>query len=503
MPKKFLLLFVWLVAACSGLRYEKHPAREFRGVWVATVVNIDWPKNGSDPSEKQKKDFLEILEFYDALNFNALIVQIRTAGDAFYPSEMAPWSRFLTGKEGRSPNKDFEDPLQWMIDRTHDKGMQFHAWFNPYRATFDLDTTILDAKHDFYQHRDWVLSYGKKYYYNPGNPEVWKHLTKVVEEVVVNYNIDAVHFDDYFYPYKIQGEVFDDQATFEAYKLPNQSLEDWRRSNVDSLVKNISTTLRQTKPWIQLGISPFGVWKNKSTDPEGSDTKAGQTNYEDLYADPLLWMEKGWLDYIVPQVYWSMDYPAASHRKIVEWWSTKTKNANLYIGNGPYKIRNNADRAWEKRMEIPKQIALARQTEEVNGNVFFSSKSLLSNHTDVVKKLGRKFYEKPAGAPLPVEPSIRVLDKPVVASHHLLNKNLQLCVSHFDSIPRFVSVYSISNKNLSEPQEILGKGYIAANKAVECLEIKLQSDHLRKDIGIKIEDAYGNQSGPQLISLKP
>lgn len=503
MPKNFILLFVLSLVSCSGLRYEKHPAREFRGVWVASVVNIDWPKSGNDPVLKQKKDFLDILEFYDDLNFNALIVQIRTAGDALYPSKFAPWSRFLTGKEGAPPPGEFEDPLQWMIEQTHAKGMQFHAWFNPYRATFDLDTTILDTHHDFYTHRDWMVTYGTKYYYNPGQPKVWEHLTQVVKEVVENYPIDAVHFDDYFYPYKVQGESFNDSLEYAQFRRPDQRLDDWRRGNVDSLVKNVSSMLKNTKPWVQFGISPFGVWKNQSTDPSGSETNAGQTTYEDLYADPLLWMNKGWLDYIVPQAYWSMEYPAASHRKIMQWWALKTKNSHLYMGNGPYKIRNNADQAWEKRRELPTQIALARSTEQVKGNVFFSSKSLLNQQDDVVRTLKRKFYQKAALPPLPLAPTNRMLAKPVISNMQVSGTELQLCVSHYDTLPRFVFLYQLKNKNDTNSKEILAKGYIAKSKARLCFEIDVQKIRLNHPMGIVIEDAHGNQSKMHSFVLNP
>ncbi|MEM1258404.1 MAG: family 10 glycosylhydrolase [Bacteroidota bacterium] len=257
--KKRIWILILAFTSCTG---PKHLPNEFRGVWIASVVNIDWPKSGDDTVEKQKADFIKLLDFYEKLNFNTLIVQVRTAGDAFYPSELAPWSRFLSGKEGES-KVGFDNSLQWMIDRTHGRGMQFHAWLNPYRATFDVDTTILSQSHDFYQHRNWMLKYGKKYYYNPGIPEVWKHLSKVVEEVVVNYDVDGIHFDDYFYPYKVSGETFSDSLTYAQFGLPNQNLGDWRRSNVDSLVKNVHQRIKAHKPWIQFGISPFGVWKNQ------------------------------------------------------------------------------------------------------------------------------------------------------------------------------------------------------------------------------------------------
>ncbi len=475
-----------IVFGCQSL---PAPETEFRGVWVATVVNIDWPKNGNDVVQKQKVDFIKFLDFYEALNFNALIVQIRTAGDAFYPSYLAPWSRFLTGSEGE-PKSGFEDPLQWLIDQTHERGLQFHAWLNPYRATFDLDTTLLAQSHDFYQHREWMLKYGKKYYYNPGNPEVWKHLTKVVEEVVVNYNIDGIHFDDYFYPYKIPGEVFADSLTYAEYGLSTQNLGDWRRSNVDSLVKNVHQTIKTHKPWIQFGISPFGVWKNQSTDPLGSDTKAGQTTYEDLYADPLLWMKQGWLDYIVPQAYWSMDYPAASHRKITEWWANNSENTQLYMGNGAYKIKNNADEAWNKKKELPLQLQLSRSIPQVKGNVFFSAKSL-PQHPKVTKKIQQKLYSSPTNPSMPLNFPSRLIPKPGIISNESGSNGQNICISHYDSVPRFLSIYKIKPGRRRFPQ-LLKKVYLPINESQCCFTLKNSS----KKMELLVKDAFGNESQP-------
>lgn len=371
------------------------PKKEFRGVWVATVVNIDWPNNGNDLVEKQQADFIKILDFYKQLNFNAVIVQIRTAGDAFYPTQLAPWSRFLTGKEGKAPYSNY-DPLQWMVDETHKRGLEFHAWLNPYRATFDNKTEVLSTNHDFYKHRNWMIGYGKKYYYNPGLPQVQEHLKNIVMEVVEKYPVDAIHFDDYFYPYKVKGETFNDAEAFKQYASPGQSLENWRRANVDSLIKKIHLGIKQAKPQVQFGISPFGVWRNVDKDPMGSDSKAGQTNYDDLYADPLVWIKNGWIDYIVPQLYWSLDHPLASHRKLLNWWSEHSGNVKLYVGNGPYKIRNNEDGAWNNPMEIPNQIRFSRSTPNVSGNVFFSAKSLMQNNDDVVQILKDSIYQFPS-----------------------------------------------------------------------------------------------------------
>lgn len=488
--------------SCSVSRMTKiQPQKEFRGVWIATVVNIDWPKNANDNSEKQKRDFIEILDFYQKLNFNAAIVQIRTAGDAFYETEQAPWSKYLTGQEGEAP-KDFSKPLEWMIVETHKRGMEFHAWLNPYRATFDLDTVALSKKHDFYQHPDWMLKYGKKYYYNPGLPEVQQKLTNVIEEVVVNYDVDAIHFDDYFYPYKIKDEVFKDSMAFQTYGLQNQNIEDWRRSNVDSLVKNVHKAIKKSKPWVQFGISPFGVWKNKSTDPNGSDTKAGQTTYEDLYADPLLWVEKGWLDYLVPQVYWSMDFPLASHKIITEWWANTTKNTNLYIGNGTYKIKNNQDKAWNKKKEIPKQLLLARSQKEITGNVFFSAKSLLGKHENVTKILKRKFYKLPAQNPSGITKTKREVSFPKVESIQIIkNANVDICVSHSDSIPRFLHYYAL-NKKTPGQKLLIRKSYLSVSQNSICNQLQLTKKQSKNGIGVTIVDAYGNESEVQILTLE-
>lgn len=501
MPRIIYIIPLLLCLSCSVSRMTNiPPQKEFRGVWIATVVNIDWPKNTNDNSEKQKRDFIEILDFYQKLNFNAAIVQIRTAGDAFYDTEQAPWSKYLTGKEGEAP-KDFSKPLEWMIVETHKREMEFHAWLNPYRATFDLDTVALSEKHDFYQHPDWMLKYGKKYYYNPGLPEVQQKLTNVIKEVVVNYDVDAIHFDDYFYPYKIKDEVFNDSTAFQTYGLQNQNIDDWRRSNVDSLVKNVHKAIGKTKPWVQFGISPFGVWKNKSTDPSGSDTKAGQTTYEDLYADPLLWVEKGWLDYLVPQVYWSMDYPLASHKVITKWWANTTKNTNLYIGNGTYKIKNNKDKAWNKKKEIPKQLLLARSQKEITGNVFFSAKSLLGKNENITKILKRRFYKLPAQNPSGITKTKRKVSAPEVKSIEVKGSDLNTCISHLDSVPRFLNYYAL-NKKIPGQKLLIRKSYLSISQNSVCNQLQLTKKQSKNGVGITIVDAYGNESEVQVLTLE-
>ena len=497
---KHVLLFIsiLLLSFWNGNAQElnTNPKNEFRAVWIATVVNIDWPINSTDNVEKQKSDYIEILETYKKLNYNAVIVQIRSVGDAFYPSEFAPWSRFLTGKEGQSP-KPYFDTLAWMISETHARGFEFHAWLNPYRATMNYNTSILSPQHDFFKHPEWMIKYGGKYYYNPALPEVQNHLIAVVEEVVSNYDIDAIHFDDYFYPYKIKGENFNDTESFKKYGNGN-SLEDWRRSNVNDFVKCISISIKNIKPWVQFGISPFGVWRNKSVDPRGSDTKSGQTNYDDLFADPIAWMEYKWIDYLVPQLYWSMDHPTASYSKLLRWWSENSINVNVYIGNGSYKVNADSDKRWNNSKEIPNQIDYARSYKNIQGNAFFSAKSFLNKNQSVTKLLSENQYKYPA-LPTVVPNSIKKMVIVPTANNVLTDPTSSRFTVQYPmySKVRYVMVYGAepnSKIDINNPSHIIDK--IAFKDNIDTVEVVIPAYKLNKNTSCAITfiDYYGNES---------
>ena len=501
MTKQLTLLVLLLLLHSCGIfnSYEKYPKREFRGVWIATVVNIDWPKNGNDTAEKQKADYLKILDFYEKENYNAVIVQVRAAGDAFYKSDYAPYSRFLTGEEGKAPKWN-TDVLEWMINEAHQRGMEFHAWLNPYRATFDENFEVLSETHDYCTNPEWMVHYGKKNYYNPGLPEVRNHFSNIIAELVSNYDVDAIHFDDYFYPYTIKDTVFNDSLAFETYAQKNQKIDDWRRSNIDSLVRQSHETIKSIKPWVQFGISPFGVWKNNSTDPKGSDTKAGQTTYGDLYADPLLWMEKGWIDYLAPQVYWSMDLPVASHRKILDWWSKNNYDTNLYIGNGPYKIRNNSDKAWDDIEEIPNQIELARETPQIQGNIMFSAKSLMNDNDDVVEYMHNKYYKKPALNPVSTLSKKHSAKKPKLITTSKTDSELVLEFNDLREI-RFALFYTsgIRVKETYDIKKLRSKIYVDNTSNV----VRIPLNQLRKKYNaISFIDVYGKETTPIIFNLK-
>ncbi len=478
-----------------------HPKNEFRAVWIATVANIDWPKQRTDSVAKQQKDFIEILDTYKKLNYNAVIVQIRSVGDAFYESKLAPWSRFLTGKEGQAPKTNI-DILAWMIQESHNRGFEFHAWFNPYRATSDSNLRNLDAKHDYFLHKHWMIKYGDKYYYNPGLPEVESHLIKIVEEVVQKYDIDAVHFDDYFYPYRINKVEFNDKTAFEKYGN-GLILDDWRRSNVNNLVQKLNVAIKNIKPYVQFGISPFGVWRNKSKDEKGSETQAGQTNYDDLFADTMLWDNNKWIDYIIPQLYWSLDHPKASHSKLLKWWSENSTNVALYIGNGTYKIKTDSDKRWNNELEIPNQIDSARTYKNIYGNAYFSAKSLMNKNQNVVDILASNQYKYPA---IPyVVPNFKkeITVTPVVDSITKNDNSFTLKLPMFNI--RSLVLYGSKNDseiNINDASQIIDKYFVKEIDSLIEVNIPIKNILEKYKYAITFIDMYGNESNSIEINFK-
>ena len=394
----YWLILLFLVSS-QCLYAQNKTNREFRGVWIATVENIDWPSSKGLSTEEQKKELIKLLDLYKSLNFNAIIFQIRPSADAFYNSRYEPWSAYLTGVNDKKPTP-YYDPLAFIIDETHKRGMEFHAWLNPYRAIVNYKEFQSNPFKLTYEKPEWFINYGKNKYFNPGLPEVRKYTNKIVEDIVQNYDVDAIHFDDYFYPYKIKEEQFPDEKAFKTFGgdfYPN-NVDDWRRNNVNLIIEELHTTIKTIKPWVQFGISPFGVWRNKSVDPKGSDTNAGQTNYDDLYADVLLWINKGWLDYILPQAYWHIGHKKADYTTIVEWWAENSQNVNLYIGQGAYRLdRKKEHRAWKKKKptELEKQFDLNKTIPQIKGSAFFSGKTFVKNPLGINQILKDKYYQNP------------------------------------------------------------------------------------------------------------
>ncbi len=367
------------------------PKREFRGVWIATVANIDWPSKPGLSNQEQQDEFKELLDMHQANGMNAVIVQVRPSADAFYESRYEPWSGWLTGKLG-SPPDPYYDPLKFMIEQANERGLEFHAWFNPYRAVVDVEKNGIDSSSLAFKDPGWFLKYGNNLYFNPGLPEARKHVINVIMEVVNRYNIDGIHFDDYFYPYKIKDQDFPDSVTYAKSGSAFVNKDDWRRGNVDLLIKELSDSIRSVKPHVQFGISPFGVWRNQDKDSTGSATKAGQTCYDDLYANVLKWQKEKWIDYVVPQIYWSIGFEVADYKVLAEWWNKNSHDVQVYIGQATYRIGNNKDEHWKEPNQLPKQIRLNRSLGQIHGSVFFSSKSFKSNPLGFSDSLRMKLY---------------------------------------------------------------------------------------------------------------
>ncbi len=371
-----LLLSITLCHAQKPDKAEKPvPKKEFRAVWIATVDNIDWPSTPTISAEVQKASFIKLLNMHKRNGMNAVIVQIRPAADAFYPSPYEPWSQWLTGVQGQPPFP-YYDPLSFMITETHKLGMEFHAWLNPYRAVFSITKSVITPTHVTRQHPDWFINYGDKKYFDPGNKDVQKFVTAVVKDIVTRYPIDAIHMDDYFYPYRIPGKEFPD---YRSYMLNGKGMskDAWRRSNTDSIIVSLARVIKQTNKKCRFGISPFGVWRNASVDSLGSKTQAGQTNYDDLYADILLWLRKGWIDYVTPQLYWEIGHPLAEFNILADWWAKNSFGKDCYIGLGFYRAGSNA--AWRDKNQLPNQIKKIRSLPALKGMAFYNSRSFEKN----------------------------------------------------------------------------------------------------------------------------
>lgn len=395
------------------------PKREFRSMWMASVANIDWPSKATwtapDPQAAQKAEFLAWLDMADRLNMNAVIVQIRPTADAFWPSSVEPWSEWLTGVRGQDPGWD---PLAWAIDQTHQRNIEFHAWFNPYRITMPSisggaggDINALAPNHPARQHPEWVKAYPAtpanrtQLYYDPGVPEARQFVENAIMDAVTRYDIDAVQFDDYFYPYPFLNAgvpvPYPDDDTFAAYPAGYTDKGEWRRNNINLLIQEMGQRIHAAKPWVKFGVSPFGIWRHKANDPLGSDTPTSSTeSYSANFADTRLWVRNGWLDYIAPQIYWSIGFAPADYAKLVPWWSDVVAGTNvqLYIGQADYKINANSDPNWLDPREMTDHIAF-NQAYNVSGNIHYSAVQVKANKLGATDIYAAEHYTKPALVP--------------------------------------------------------------------------------------------------------
>jgi uncharacterized lipoprotein YddW (UPF0748 family) len=363
-------------------------------MWIASVANTDWPSApGLDPA-RQRQELLDLLDLAVERRLNAVMLQVRPTADAFWPSPYEPWSRYLTGTQGRDPGWD---PLGTAVHEAHRRGLQLHAWFNPYRVSMTADPGTLVPDHPARLHPDWVVAYGGKLYYNPGLPEVRRFVEDAMLDAVRRYPVDAVHWDDYFYPYPVAGQTFQDDDAYARYGAGFPDRDAWRRHNIDLLVSETAARIKRIRPRTRFGISPFGVWRNAATDPLGSATKAGVQTYDDLHADTRAWVKRQWLDYIAPQVYWNLGFAAADYAVLVPWWADVVSGTRvrLYIGEALYKVGNPAQPAgWQDPRELLRHLDLCAQYPEVRGNVYFSATQVAADPLGAMTLVQERYAQR-------------------------------------------------------------------------------------------------------------
>ncbi|HET6533992.1 MAG TPA: family 10 glycosylhydrolase [Actinoplanes sp.] len=399
-------------AGCGGV--PARAPRELRGMWLTTVNNIDWPSRPGLPEAQVKQEYLGWLDLAVRHHHNAIFVHVRPSGDAFWPSAYAPWSEWLTGRrDGRDPGWD---PMAFMVAEAHARNLEFHAWFNPYRGSQPgprgpgADVTRLAPGHPLRAHRDWAIAYPKgksaRLYFDPGNPEARRFVEDSMLEAVRKYDVDGVHFDDFFYPYPEAGQDFPDDASFARHGRAFSSRAAWRRDNVNQLVREMHQRIKEIKPWVKFGISPFGIWRNRTTDPAGSATR-GLESHDAIYADTRTWVREGWLDYIVPQLYWAIGFDRADYAKVLPWWHDLIKDSavQLYIGQGDYRIGEPGP--WRDPAQLTRQLDL-NEKYAVQGSVHFSAKQIRADRLGAVTRYRQAHYATPALLPvmpqLPADP---------------------------------------------------------------------------------------------------
>ncbi|MEV6160881.1 family 10 glycosylhydrolase [Streptomyces sp. NPDC052052] len=378
--------------AAPGRRGHRAENSELRGMWIATVVNVDWPSTTGLTAAEQKAELIAYLDEAVDRRLNAVIFQVRPTADALWPSPYEPWSQYLTGVQGKDPGWD---PLGTAVEEAHRRGLELHAWFNPYRVANHTDPSRLVSTHPARLHPEWVLPYGGKLYYNPGIPEVRRFVQDAMLDAVRRYDIDAVHWDDYFYPYPVAGQVFDDDATYATYGAGFTDKAAWRRDNTDKLVRETAERIKSIKRNVRFGISPFGVWRNVATDPLGSDTKAGVQTYDDLYADTRGWVQKGWIDYICPQIYWNIGFAAADYAKLLPWWDEVVRGTgvDLFVGEALYKAGDPAQpAAWQDPAELSRHLDFAAGYDQVRGHVYFSGKNVVTDRIGAMDQVVADHY---------------------------------------------------------------------------------------------------------------
>ncbi|WP_017613429.1 glycoside hydrolase family 10 protein [Nocardiopsis salina] len=381
-------------AAPSAMCEAGQDKRDMRGAWLTTVRNIDWPSEPGLSEQEQKEELDAWLDDAVDMNLNSVFLHARPTADAVYDSDMEPWARYLTGEQGGDPGYD---PLEYAVEQAHERGLEMHAWFNPYRiGLLEPDLENLTDDHPVSQNPEWLVEHGNEAYVDPGNPEVREWVTDVIMDVVERYDVDGMHFDDFFYPYPVEGEEFGDDAMWEAHGGDFDQREDWRRDNVDQLMRDVHGQIQETKPWVSFGVSPFGIWRNDSTDDSGSPS-SGLQSYDDQFADTRTWIEEGTIDYVAPQLYWERGFETADYEQMTDWWANEVEGTgvDLYIGQGAYRLGSDD---WSDDDALSAQLDYSAENEQVVGDIYFSIKDMRENEA-AVDELLNSHYDRPALPP--------------------------------------------------------------------------------------------------------
>ena len=384
----FTALLLFVVATVYA-----NTVREFRGAWIQCV---NGQFMGMSTADMQKTLTYQLDELQKD-GANAIIFQVRPECDALYNSSIEPWSRFLTGEQGKAPSP-YWDPLQWMIEQCHKRGMELHAWINPYRAKTKT-THVLSPKHIAHKRRDLVFEYDGQYILNPAYDENRQYICHVVGDILRRYDVDGLHIDDYFYPYPAAGCTIPDEQLYRRNPGGHSNIGDWRRYNVNLFMKEMHDTIRAVKPWVKFGVSPFGIYRNKKSDPNGSDTR-GLQNYDDLYADVLLWINNGWVDYCVPQIYWQIGHPTADYKTLIQWWDRNASARPLYIGEDVERTVKYKDDDNPNQHQMPAKYKLHDFANNVQGTVLWYAKAAVDNIGNYGMMLRNVYWRNPALQPL-------------------------------------------------------------------------------------------------------
>jgi len=386
---KRICIFLFLLSISLNAIAQTPAKREFRGTWVHTVGQGKYAKMSM---KEMKSYFINLLDGFQKDGINVVLFQIRPEADAWYASPYEPWSRYITGEQGKNPGWD---PLAFMVEECHKRNMDIHAWLNPYRVR-TAPNKALAPGHIYFKHPDWFVTYGNYLWFDPGNPACREFINSVVKDIVKRYDIDAIHMDDYFYPYPIVESQFDDSKTFKTYGLKkgfniNQKA-DWRRDNVNGLIRELHETIHNTKPWVEFGVSPFGIYRNHKKDPNGSMTN-GLSNYDDLFADIIYWLKMGWVDYNIPQLYWEIGHRVADYEILLDWWSKNSYNIPLYIGQDVLRtIKSDS----LKRNQLKRKMNMASENNKVSGNCFWPGYELEKNAGGMADSLRNVYHKYPA-----------------------------------------------------------------------------------------------------------